>query len=260
MDFRVDLEIFRGPLDLLLYLVRKHEVDVVDIPIAPITEQFLEYLAILKEIDVNSAGDFLEVASTLVEAKSRMVLPRGGEVEDALDDPRQQLVERLLEYKKFKDAASMLEERSQSWQRHYPRLSADTPRERRELSEEPIHEVEVWDLVSAFGKLMRQADLAPGASIVYDETPIHVYMGRIKERLVERGRLSFHDFFQPGMPKSAVVGIFLAILELVRHRQARAEQEQLFGDITLVPGQSAGEDLDVSGVETYEHQNNDESG
>ena len=117
MDFRVDLELFRGPLDLLLYLVRKHEVEIVDIPIAPIAEQFLEYLAVLEQLDVNAAGDFLDMASTLIEIKSRMVLPRGGEVEDELADPREQLVERLLEYKKFKDAASMLDERGREWQR-----------------------------------------------------------------------------------------------------------------------------------------------
>src|ERR1044071_7046864 len=110
MDFHVDLEIFRGPLDLLLYLVRKHEVEIVDIPIAPITEQFLEYLTLLQQLDVNAAGDFLDMASTLIEIKSRMVLPRAGEVEDELSDPRQELVRRLLDYKKYKDAASMLDE------------------------------------------------------------------------------------------------------------------------------------------------------
>ncbi len=94
-SFRVELDVFRGPLDLLLYLVRKHEVEIVDIPIAPITDQFLEYLAVLEQLDVNAVGDFLEMASTLIEIKSRLVLPRGGEVEDELDDPRQELVRRL---------------------------------------------------------------------------------------------------------------------------------------------------------------------
>src|SRR3954467_14636125 len=98
MEFRVDLDAFRGPLDLLLYLVRKHEVEIVDLPIAPITEQFLEYLALLKQLDVNAVGDFLEMASMLIEIKSRMVLPRGGEDEDTLEDPRHELVQRLLEY------------------------------------------------------------------------------------------------------------------------------------------------------------------
>src|SRR5690606_21553343 len=102
MNFRVDCDIFRGPLDLLLYLVRKHEVEIVELPIAPITAQFLDYLSVLKELDVNAVGDFVEMASTLIEIKSRMVLPRGGEEEHQIDDPRQELVRRLLQYKQFK--------------------------------------------------------------------------------------------------------------------------------------------------------------
>ena len=131
MSFRVDLSIFRGPLDLLLYLVRKHEVDIVDIPIAPITDQFLAHLAVLEQLDVDAVGDFLEMASTLIEIKSRMVLPAGDEVEEPLEDPRQDLVRRLLEYKKFKDAASILEERSREWQEHFPRLASDLAAARR---------------------------------------------------------------------------------------------------------------------------------
>ncbi|MEX2112735.1 MAG: segregation/condensation protein A, partial [Pirellulales bacterium] len=145
--FKVDLEIFRGPLDLLLYLVRKHEVEIIDIPIAPITDQYLEYLDVLQEFDVNAVGDFLEMASTLVEIKSRMVLPRGDEVEDELADPRKQLVARLLEYKKFKDAASMLDERGRSWQERYGRLGSDLPPRQRDLGDQEIQEVELWDLV-----------------------------------------------------------------------------------------------------------------
>src|SRR5689334_9625658 len=102
MSFRVDLDIFRGPLDLLLYLVRKQELEIADIPIAPITDQFLEHLAVLEQLDVNAVGDFLEMASTLLELKSRMLLPQADEVEEPLDDPRRELVRRLLEYKQFK--------------------------------------------------------------------------------------------------------------------------------------------------------------
>ena len=125
MDFLVDLEVFRGPLDLLLYLVRKHEVEITEIPIAPITDQFLDYLAVIEQLDVDAVGDFLDMASTLVEIKSRMVLPRSEEIEEPLDDPRRELVERLLEYKRFKDAATILEERSRDWQERYPRLASD---------------------------------------------------------------------------------------------------------------------------------------
>ncbi|MEA1951321.1 MAG: segregation/condensation protein A, partial [Planctomycetota bacterium] len=158
MDFRVDLDTFRGPLDLLLYLVRKHEVEIVDIPIALITDQYLKHLTVLEQLDVNSVADFLTVASTLIEIKSQQVLPRSDEVQDELEDPRQELVRRLLEYKKFRDASSILEERGRDWQQRFSRQDNDLPPRRRDLSEEPIHEVELWDLVSAFGLIIRDTE------------------------------------------------------------------------------------------------------
>ena len=198
IDFRVDLNVFRGPMDLLLYLVRKHEVEIVDIPIAVITDQYLEYLAMIEQLDVNAVGDFLGMASLLIEIKSQQVLPRCDEVDGELDDPRQELVRRLLEYKKYRDAASILEERGRSWQQRYSRLSTDLPRHERDMAGEPIQEVELWDLVSAFGRIMRETDAARPASIVYDDTPIHVYMSRIHARLIEAG--------QPVLPRPLRAG------------------------------------------------------
>jgi len=235
-NFRVDLDIFRGPLDLLLYLVRKHEVEIVDIPISTITDQFLEHLALIEQLDVNAVGDFLEMASTLIEIKSRLVLPHGGEVEDELADPRQELVRRLLEYKKFKDAASLLEEHGRAWQERFPRLSRDLPVRGADLAEQPIHELELWDLVSAFGRIVRDRQASRPSNIVYDDTPIHVYISRIHEQLVATGRLAFTELFKPGMHKSTLVGMFLAVLELVRHFNIRAEQNDQFGEIWLLPG------------------------
>ena len=253
MSFRVNLEIFRGPLDLLLYLVRKHEVEITEIPISPITDQFLEHLTVLQQIDVNAVGDFLDMASTLIEIKSRMVLPRGGEEEEELDDPRQELVQRLLEYKKFKDAASMLEERSRSWQEHFPRLGSDLPPRERNLADEELHEVELWDLVSAFGRIMRDNQASKPSSIVYDDTPIHVYMAQILERLKAEGRVAFSTLFKEDMHKSALVGIFLATLELVRHHGVRTEQNEMFGEIWIVAGESSDAPIDASQVDSYEH-------
>lgn len=241
MSFRVDLDTFRGPLDLLLYLVRKHEVEITDMPIALITEQYLAHIAVLKQLDVNAVGDFIEMASTLVEIKSRMVLPHGDEVEEALEDPRQELVRQLLEYKRFKDAASMLDERSRAWQERFPRLAQDLPTRERDLAAEPIHELELWDLVSAFGRVMREHSDTGGTSIVYDDTPIEVFIDRIGQRLQTEGHVTMGQLFQPGMHKSTLVGIFLAILELVRHHSVRAEQKALFGEIWLLaapPGEA----------------------
>jgi segregation and condensation protein A len=252
MNFRVDLQIFRGPLDLLLYLVRKHEVEILDIPIAMITDQFLSHLSVLEQLDVNAVGDFLEMASTLVEIKSRMLLPSEDEIEEPLDDPRQELVRQLLEYKRFKDAASILEERSRAWQERFPRLSTDLPPRQRNLADEPIHEVELWDLVSAFGRIMREQPEARSTNIVYDDTPIRVYMSRIRERLVGQGHMSLGELFQPGMHKSTLVGLFLAILELVRHHSVQAEQQGMFGEIWLRPGPDVRAAIETADVDEYD--------
>ena len=246
MDFRVQLDSFRGPLDLLLYLVRKHEVEVADIPIALITEQYLSHLDVLQTLNVDEVGDFLEMASILVEIKSQMVLPRGGEETEAWDDPRDELVQRLLEYKRYKDAASMLEERSRDWQQHYPRLANDLPPRQIDPAGQPIHEVELWDLVSAMGRILRDSRGSKPSTIVYDETPIQVYMQRIHQRLVEENKAAFSEMFQPGMHKSAIVGVFLAILELVRHHSVRAEQNDMHGEIWIVKGEQFDPDTEIA--------------
>jgi segregation and condensation protein A len=253
MNFRVDLDLFRGPLDLLLYLVRKHEVEIGELPVAAIAEQYLEYLEVLERIDVNAVGDFLEMASTLAEIKSRLILPRAEEVDEPLDDPRQELVRRLLEYKEFKDAASILEERGRAWQERSPRLAIDSAPRQRNLADEPILELELWDLVSAFGRIMRDQRAVTSASIVYDDTPIHVYMARIHQRLLERGPTPFSALFEPGMHRSSHVGVFLAVLELIRNHGVRADQNDLFGEIWLSPGGAQPESAEFAPVASYEH-------
>jgi segregation and condensation protein A len=251
MSFRVALDIFRGPLDLLLYLVRKHELEILDIPVATITQQFLEHLEVLQELDVNAVGEFIEMASTLLEIKSRMALPVGEEEEEEVEDSREELVERLLEYKTFRDAASLLEEQGRAWQEHIPRLANDLPPRRIDPAGQPIQEVELWDLVSAFGRVVRDSRVTHAPSIVYDDTPIHVYMQRIHQRLVEDRRAAFSQLFCPGMHKTAMIGVFLSILELVRHHSVRTEQEDGHGEIWVLPGEVFSGNLDVSNVDTY---------
>ncbi|MCG8448395.1 MAG: segregation/condensation protein A [Pirellulales bacterium] len=235
MHFRVQLDMFSGPMDLLWYLVRKHELDILDIPIALVTEQYLEMIAVLEQIDVNAVGDFLEVATRLMEIKSKLMLPRQEEEnEEEIEDPRQDMVRRLLEYKKFKDAASMLEERSHQWQQRFARRVNDLPTRTVDPAEQPIQEVEMWDLVSAFARLMRDNEAVQPSAIRYDDTPIDVYMDRIRERLTNDSRLAFTGLFEAEMTKSQMVGIFLAVLELIRHHHVRVEQEELFGEIWIL--------------------------
>lgn len=235
MRFRVQLDLFSGPLDLLWYLVRKHELDVLDIPIALVTEQYLELISVLEAIDVNAVGDFLELATRLMEAKSKLMLPRHEEEEEQeVEDPRHDIVERLLEYKKYKDAASMLEERGRQWQQRFSRRVNDLPKDSVDPTEQPIQEVELWDLVSAFARVVRDNATTNTSSIRYDDTPIEVYMDQIRERLVDEPRLAFTHLFEPDMHRSQMVGIFLAVLELIRHYHVKVDQEELFGEIWIV--------------------------
>ncbi|MEM8943812.1 MAG: segregation/condensation protein A [Planctomycetota bacterium] len=241
MRFRVQLDLFSGPLDLLWYLVRKHELDILDIPIAAVTEQYLEMLAVLEQIDVNAVGDFLEVATRLMEIKSKLMLPRHEEVEteEAIEDPRQDMVKRLLEYKKYKDAASMLEHRSYEWQQRYARRGDDLPTTRLAPDQQPIQEVELWDLVSAFSRVIRDNAAATPSAIRYDDTPIEVHIDRIRKRLAAEQRVAFTSLFEresdeAAYMKSQLVGIFLAILELIRHHHVQVEQAGLFDEIWIV--------------------------
>ena len=250
-DFRVQLEIFRGPMDLLLYLVQKHELDLADIKVGLVAEQFLEHLDVLQELDVDSVGEFVEMASTLTEMKSRQVLPAVESEDEVLDDPRDELVQRLLEYKKYRDAATVLEEQGRTWQERRSRVANDLPPRNIDISEQPILEVELWDLVSAMGRILRDTQQLQPANIVYDETPIHIYMQDIHDRLSEEGRVAFSDLFTAGMHKSALIGIFLAILELIRHHNMQAEQDPAHGEIWLqVSGESLGR-LSLDGMDNY---------
>jgi segregation and condensation protein A len=253
MRFSVNLNDFCGPLDLLLYLVRKHELDVVAIPLARVIDQYLEHIAVLEQIDVDAVGDFLDVASTLIEIKSRMLLPGEEEVAEELKDPRRELVRRLLEFKQYRDASSMLEERSREWRERFPRMATDQLARPLEPHEQPIHEVELWDLVSAFGRVLKAKLSTSGPThIRYDDTPIHVFMQRIDARLRSDGRVAFTNFFDGEVHKSTLIGMFLAVLQLLRYQHARVVQQELFDEIWLEPG---AEQLpaEIATVAEYEH-------
>ena len=254
MNFQIDLTTYRGPLDLLLYLVRKHEVEITELPIALITEQYLAYLELVAELDLGAVGDFLDLPRTFIQIKSRSVLPHNAEDDTPLEDPRNQLVEQLLEYKKYKDAASMLEERSRQWQKRYPRQADDLPPRRIDPSDQPIQEIELWDLVSAFGRVMRDSRASQPSNIVYDDTPIHTHMRRIHDRLMTQGRVAFSEMFEPGMHKSALIGVFLAILELVRHHSVRTDQPAEHGEIWILPGEQFDPQLNLTDVDEYAHR------
>jgi len=232
MDYQVDLDVFRGPVDLLLYLVKREEVDIRDIPIARVASQFLDYLHVLAQIDVESVGDFLVLAATLLEIKSQILLPRAEEVLEEEIDPRQELVRQLIEYKKFKDAALLLEEQAELRLSRLPRLSVETPAAV-DPANQPLRQVELWDLVSAFGRLMRETLALEPQQILVDPTPVHVYMEEIVDKLRVQGRVAFTTLFTPPYIRARLVGLFLALLELIKAKTIVAEQVQAFSDIWL---------------------------
>jgi len=232
MEYQVELESFRGPLDLLLYLVKHNEVDVRDLPIARITDQFLQYLNLIKLIDVDWAGEFLIMAATLTEIKSRMVLPRAEELAEDDADPRLELVRQLVEYKKFKDAAALLQAQAEKQLARLPRQPVEASHEGAlSLDRQPLRRVELWDLVSAFGRLMRETQGLQPQHIVLDDTPQHVHIQQILLRLAAAPRLSFTDLFAPPKTRGRLLGIFLAILELIKANQVIADQPEPFGEI-----------------------------
>ena len=206
MIYQVTLDAFHGPLDLLLYLVRRNEVDVRDIPVARIAEQFLDHLNAIRTIDVEWAGEFLVTAATLIELKSKLLLPRADDSPGAEpDDPRRELVRQLVEYRKTKDAAGHLDRLAEERQFHVPRVSPDdeegatSPRMRR---------VELWDLVGAFGRLVRETEALQPLHLVQDETPQAAYIEMVRAKLRFGRPISFRNLFDPPFTRPRLIGVF----------------------------------------------------
>lgn len=236
-DYRVNLDIFAGPLDLLLYLVRKEEVDIYDIPIAKITEQYLHYIEMLKSLNIDLVGDFLVMAATLMEIKSAMLLPKATPEQlqdDDLTDPRAELIRQLLEYKKFKDAANLLNAAADEHSQRFAR--PDTIIERLRPDTEPqldIEQVSIWDLLDAFDAICRATGVSRDISHIKDDTPIDLYQIEILHRLQTEGSMTFERIFESKHHRLVMIGLFLALLELIRGKLVWAEQPESSSQIFL---------------------------
>jgi segregation and condensation protein A len=234
-EYKIDLDIYNGPLDLLLYLIRRDEVDVYDIPIAKITDQYMMYLDELQSIDIGLAGDFLVMASTLMYIKSQTLLPRN-EVIDGEDeeDPRLELVKQLLEYKRYKEATTAMtrlsEERSQRFSRPEERLIDDEKEEDEKLD---LDEIDVWKLAQFFSTFMKQTMGDVITKIVYDDTPVRVYMDKVINSLNSTYAISFKELLYNSNGKVEIIGVFLALLELVRLKKIKLEQFRDFDEIRV---------------------------
>jgi segregation and condensation protein A len=237
-EYRVTLDLFGGPMDLLLFLVRRDEVDILELRIAKIAAQFLECLEALQFLDVGLAADFVATASALMEIKSRTVLPRQEEPEAEVpleDEPPSDLVQKLLEFKRLREAATALEDQASLWQERYPRLSDERPRGDRDLASDRIKEVEMWDLVSALSRVLRRGTQEEETSVRSVETPLAVYVEAIATHVRKQGRVAFSALFEERSHRSLIVGMFLAVLELLRHHGFRAEQPIDYGEIWILP-------------------------
>ncbi len=239
--YRIDLQdLFSGPLDLLLFLVRKHELDILDISLTKIITEFQEYLEVLEIIDFDMAADFVVTASSMAEMKSRLVLVRTTEREEEEDEiepdvSNEGLVLQLLEYKRLKDAAGLLQEQALAWQDRYPRLADERPDTKRSPADDFIKDVEVWDLVGAFARIVRKKQDESIHKLKFDTTPVHLYVERIGKQVREEGKVLFQSLFEKTVDKSVVIGMFLAVLELLRHHKFRAVQLVDYGEIWIQP-------------------------
>jgi segregation and condensation protein A len=227
-QYKVKLSMFEGPLDLLLFLIRKEEVSIYDIPIARITEQYLDYLRAMQELDIGVAGEFLVMAATLIHIKTQMLLPRDPDGSDQeIEDPRKELVYQLLEHQKFKGAANVLHQRATMEAAAFTRASMDEDKDNPEVS------ATVFQLFEVFKEVMDRRRAITEIEIARDEMTIAEKIAEIKLLLNTADKVSARSLFERAGSRREMVLIFLAVLELVKELQVRLRQSEIFGDITI---------------------------
>ena len=234
MKYKVKLEIFEGPLDLLLYLIKKEEIDIYDIPIAKITDQYLEYLEMMKLLDLDIAGEFIVMAATLMQVKSKMLLPPEEVPEEEMqeEDPRAELVKRLLEYKKFKEVADELASKEAMAGQLYSRKDEEKPVF--ESEDSPFFEASIFDLLTAFSKILKEVPKETFYKLVKDEFTVGEKIHDIFHILVNKPKIYFSKLFSQAKSKMEIIVTFLAILELIRLKEILIIQKQPFAEIEII--------------------------
>lgn len=233
-EYKVELEIFEGPLDLLLYLIKRDEVDIYNIPIETITTQYMEYLEVLRMLDLNIAGEFLVMAATLMMIKSRMLLPvdERPEMEEEEEDPRWDLVRQLVEYKKFKDAAARLQDR-EAFQENVFSLGKETVVLEPDEPGLALQDVSLFDLIAAFKNVLKRARPETVTDVFGERFTVADKIETILAQVKRGERLLFNALFPEQATRSEIACTFLALLELIRLRQIRASQDEQFGEIVI---------------------------
>jgi segregation and condensation protein A len=232
-EYKVQLDVFEGPLDLLLYLIKKEEVDIYDIPIERITTQYMQYMDVLRMLDLNIAGEFIVMAATLMMIKSRMLLPveERAEMEEEEADPRWDLVRQLVEYKKFKDAALHLENLEYRREDVFGRdsdevqLGPDT--------DVSLHDVSIFDLITAFNEALKKVKKEELKEIFAERFTVADKIESISNIIQNRSKVTFSTLFRDMASRHEIICTFLAVLELIRLKQIRAVQDAAFDEIVV---------------------------
>lgn len=228
-EIKLELGAFAGPLDLLLFLIKQEQANIFDIPIARIADAYLQYIRLMKTLDVALAADFIVMAATLIEIKSKMLLPREifGEAEEEFEDPRKELVDRLLEYEQYKNAAQMLNERSTVEQAIFRRGEIESDENNSEVS------ATVFDLFAVFEKIAARRKEVVQMEIKREEMSLAEMIRNLKRRIFAAGRLNLLEFFEGIQSRAELVLAFVAVLEIVRTESVILTQSETFGDIIL---------------------------
>jgi segregation and condensation protein A len=229
-ELRLKIGAFAGPLDLLLYLIKQEQANIFDIPIARITDEYLKYIRLMERLDIAVAGDFLVMAATLIEIKSKMLLPRDPSdsgAEDEIEDPRQELVDRLLEHQKFKNAAEMLWSRATVEQAVFARGKIETDDNNSEIN------ATVFDLLTVFQKILARQKEEIALEIEREEITLAEMLKNLKDRIFKSKQVNLREFFEQMHTRRELVTAFIAVLEIVRAESVSLVQEKIFGDIIL---------------------------
>lgn len=240
MDYEIKLDVFQGPLDLLLHLIEKEEVDIYNIPIAIITEKYLDYLQTLEMLNLNLevVGDFLVMAATLMQIKVKMLLPQSNfnseeTLEENEDDPRRELAQKLIEYKKIKEASLTLQKLENSQSLVYTRSGGEFADQKITAATDPLKDLSIWDLVDAFKIILDSLEEKPIKSLPKQEVSIKQRMTEIMDLVSKEGEVFFKKVFFEVKTKIGLITCFLAVLELIRLRKITASQSVIFGEILI---------------------------
>jgi len=235
MSYKLRLDVFEGPLDLLLYLIKKNDVDIYDIPIAKVTEQYLEYIEMMKMLDLDLVGDFLVMAATLIQIKAKMLLPQDPEPVQEQVDPRDELVRRLQEYQMFKEIADQLKSKETLRQQFFIRqIDPEKTKELKDDAKEIYFETSLFDLITAFTGALRKVQEKGVYQIAKEEYTVEQKIHEILHALLDRMQINLTDLFAKANHKLEIIVTFMAILELIRLKEIVVLQKRSFDEIVVI--------------------------